>query len=527
MRNPKGTKRKRAKFVDANLELSVKCRSRLESLFRDFVPTDFAGDYLQSEYLSKYTGGTGPGPKIRELAAIEKWCRQELTNRVTNSVIRARDRGYNILPRITWYRFLEVAQTIVEDILGPLSDELVLGSFSGGASTSRPRTMSLPAHKFFGKAHITKDASPYVDLIHRQSELYRQYAFGYSLEEVPGAVLFTVPKNSDIDRCACKEPDINMFLQKGVGLHIRSRLKRYGINLNDQSRNRSLARRGSQDFDLATLDLSSASDSITISCVEALLPRDWFLYLNDIRSQCVIVDGTLVRTEMFSSMGNGFTFELESLIFYALTRATCYLRGYPGIISIYGDDVICPVEGYEDVAWVFSEFGFSVNQEKSFHTGSFRESCGGHYSLGEDVSPFYLRRPPSRLTDAIRIGNQLRKWLLTEPWREYQYPELVHIWTEIRDMIPSRYWGGRDCLVDTQLVSAHPPRQRLVRLTKKSEPPQVGLYLQWSTATRNRSIEPNESGFDPVSTNQKCRSRTASGTVMMDRPLLYVEAGTP
>jgi hypothetical protein len=93
-----------------------------------------------------------------------------------------------------------------------------------------------------------------------------------------------------------------MYLQKGVGNHIRRRLRRVGVNLNDQSVNRSLARMGAATGEVATLDLSSASDTVTIEAVRLLLPDDWFLYLNDIRSQEVLVEGTYVRTEMFSSM---------------------------------------------------------------------------------------------------------------------------------------------------------------------------------------------------------------------------------
>ena len=207
----------------------------------------------------------------------------------------------------------------------------------------------------------------------------KQYGIFSSLSEVKGNVLFTVPKKTDIDRCACKEPDINMFLQKGVGNHIRSRLRKHAINLNDQSRNRRLAQEGSVALgQLATIDLSSASDSISIEVVRLLLPNEWFEYLNDIRSHFTEIDGENHRLEMFSSMGNGFTFELESLIFFVLCRAVQYFTGTPGVLSVYGDDIVLPSEIFYDAEFVLRKFGFSVNSDKSFHTGPFRESCGGH-----------------------------------------------------------------------------------------------------------------------------------------------------
>lgn len=494
---------------NANFELSAACRDLVKSLSERVPAGTFATDYLRTEYLSKFNGeGTCP-PEERRSAAIRKWRDTERINAETNRRLRGRDRGYNLLPRITFDRFLGVAQNLISSVLGPLDDAVVLGSFTGGASTSRSRTASQPAQKFHGQVDVTKDALQYVELITRQAGLYRQYHFLDYLREVPGAILFTVPKKTEIDRCACKEPDVNMFLQKGVGRHIRRRLLRAGINLNDQSINRRLAHRGSIDGSLATLDLSSASDTVTRSLVLALLPLDWYLYLNDIRSQFVEVDGIYSETEMFSSMGNGFTFELESLIFWALAKATAYLRGISGIISVYGDDIIIPSGLFDDLVWVLAEFGFSVNPSKSFHTGSFRESCGGHYDFGSDVTPFYLKREPTRMTDVIRVANQLRRWAMADPFRVYEIPGLFQLWTELASFVPQSLWGGSDVALDTQLASPGVPSQRLVRMTKDFRVPESGRYLQWHTSTRNRTWEVVET-FPPKTTADFCRLRRAT-----------------
>ncbi|DAD51152.1 RNA-directed RNA polymerase [ssRNA phage SRR7976310_6] len=464
-------------------------------------------DYLRDEYLSKFCAEDVVPAAVRRKAAVDKWLSTELKNASTNARLRAMDRGFHVLPHITFYRFLEIAQRLIAQVLGDLRDEIVLGSFSGGASTSRARTESRPAQKFVGQADITMEAMPYTDVIHREAPLLRQAGAFYHLREVEGAVLFTVPKKSDIDRCACKEPDVNMFLQKGVGKHIRRRLRKFGIDLNDQSVNRRLARVGSIDGSLATLDLSSASDTVTISCVQALLPTDWFLYLNDIRSRNVVVDGHLVTTEMFSSMGNGFTFELESLIFWALMKATAYLRGHPGVISVYGDDIIIPSGMYDDACWVLEVFGFTPNPSKSFATGPFRESCGGHYWYGEDITPFYLKRPPTHLTDLIRVCNQLRRWAMAEESRQYMLPELFRLWRSLAEYVPSDLWGGHDVEVDTQLACPGVPINRLVRSTDDVKEPPLGAYLLWHNTNWNRSIEPNEPGFEPARTDLFCRRR--------------------
>lgn len=92
----------------------------------------------------------------------------------------------------------------------------------------------------------------------------------------------TVPKTSLSDRPIAVEPHLNQFLQLGVGAVIRNRLKRVGIDIvHAQELHRELARFASiYPTVLATLDLSSASDTIAYRVVEELLPRDWFYLLN-------------------------------------------------------------------------------------------------------------------------------------------------------------------------------------------------------------------------------------------------------
>lgn len=500
----------RSKWRNANYRVPESVTNYVREILTELGDgEDFALEYLRSEYLSKYLDEEAHPSHVRASRAIEKWVSTEKKNQVTNLFLRDLDPGYNILPRVTYSAFLKFARNIIANTLGSLNDSIVLGSYSGGASTSRRRTSSSPAEKFAGQADTTATADIFVDIIYREAPLLRQYATFDSLRTVPGAILFTVPKKSDIDRCACKEPELNMFLQKGVGSYIRKRLRRHGINLNDQSINRRLAAQGARDNSLATLDLSSASDTITIECVRALLPHDWFEYLNDIRSQSVVVDGETVRTEMFSSMGNGFTFELESLIFWALTRTALYFRGIPGVVSVYGDDIICPSEGYDDVSWVLSVFGFTVNPKKSYSSGPFRESCGGHYHLLDDVTPFYLKREATHLTDVIRVANQLRRWALLEPLRQFTVPTTYKVWSQLASFIPRDLWGGRDYASDTSLVTPHAPNKQLVRLSSEKKLPSSGRYLHWHNSNWKRTEPCQTSGQEPVDTLSKvCRKRT-------------------
>lgn len=505
---------KKRALRNANFELPAPVVDLLVNLTELVDPSDYASQYLVSSYLSKFADPRKDLADARRAKAVALFLATDEVNKATNERLLGLDGGYNILPRISLNKFVGVCRGFVRKILGKLDDDIVVGAFSGGSSTSRRRIESHPGFKLSAKADVTADASIFLDIMFREMPLLRSYGLFSTLTEVEGAVLFTVPKKNDIDRCACKEPDINMFLQKGAGNRIRRRLRRHGVDLNDQTVNRDLARQGSEDGSLATLDLSAASDSISIELVRLLLPDEWFLYLNDIRSHHVSVDGTLVETAMFSSMGNGFTFELESLLFYCITRTVCFLTGTAGRVSIYGDDIICPSNGADDVIWALSVLGFKTNQGKSFTTGSFRESCGGHYLRGQPVTPFYLKRPPTHLTDLIRVANQLRKWALqgspsygrTHDTQDWVYP----LWSWLKSEIPSGFWGGFDLEVDTQLASPDDSNWKLVRVNEKNAVPEQGLYLLWQNSKWSRSREPYGSGSDALNTLKMCRSRRAT-----------------
>ena len=516
--------RDKRRMANANYRLSEAAATAvLGSLDSIDGGEDVALTYLREEFVSKYCDEALTPASVRRFSAVQKFLECEQVNAETNHWFRTFDPGYNILPRVPMSRFLRFARRLIRDVLGPIRDELVLGSFSGGASTSRRRTLSNPARKFDGKADSTEEAVKYLDALHHCAPLLREYKIFSEISLVEGSVLFTVPKKTDIDRCACKEPDINMFLQKGVGRHIRRRLLRFGIDLNDQSINRGLALKGSIDGSLATLDLSSASDRISIEVVRALLPTDWFEYLNDIRSQSVEIDGRYHRMEMFSSMGNGFTFELESLIFFALMRAVAYFEGIPGVISIYGDDIIIPVGMYDLACFVLRGFGFSVNETKSHASGPFRESCGGHYHNGIDITPFYVKRRPTRLTDVIRVANQLRRWAMADPWRRYELKGLYQAWYRLASFVPRRFWGGSDYSLDTQLVAPVPARSVLQRVRIEQELPAVGSYILWQNSNWNRHGIMLIDSVSPASTTQICRSRRAKPGASVVSDYFYEE----
>jgi hypothetical protein len=338
---------------------------QLRQVLEDLPPT-FRNNYLKACAFSKFVSETTDPPNVRRQRAIFKWLCAESNNQSTNERLLTLHEGFHILPHVTWRSFRSFVARTVSSIIGDVPpDDVLMGGHSGGATTSRRRTCAHPAHKFVGKAHVTPDALELATSVLVESKAWIRYG-QVAVEEVPGNVLFTVLKSTDIDRVACKEPDLNMFMQRGVGSFIRSRLRAIGIDLNDQSRNRILARHGSLDGSLATLDLSSASDSITKQLVFEFLPIHWYSLLDRLRSPVTNIDGYEHINQMFSSMGNGFTFELESLLFYSICRAVAYFTRTPGIISVYGDDLIVPVDISADLEFVLSVLGFQVNALKSF-----------------------------------------------------------------------------------------------------------------------------------------------------------------
>jgi hypothetical protein len=236
---------------------------------------------------------------------------------------------------------------------------------------------------------------------------------------VRGNRFTTVAKDATKLRGICIEPSLNVFYQLALGLVITERMRRnLGWDKQTcQDFHKLLARIGSLTGAIATIDLSNASDTICINLVKLLLPRDWLELVFKLRSSHTRLDGKWVKLEKFSSMGNGFTFELETLIFWTLSLAVQELESVdedpytPGLTtSVFGDDIIVPSSVSKTLVATLKFFGFTTNEQKTFLKGPFRESCGGDYFAGHDVRPHYLKvicDEPHRL---IALANGIRRF---------------------------------------------------------------------------------------------------------------------
>jgi len=204
-----------------------------------------------------------------------------------------------------------------------------------------------------------------------------------------------VPKTAKSFWTIAIEPLLNGYLQKGVDKFMRQRLyrrTRVNLDLRDQSRNSAMALEGSNEgFNpYVTIDLSSASDSVSTEVVRHVLPPAWFDFLSQIRSPAYELYGKVKPYNKFTSMGNGFCFPLETAIFAALTHAACIITKNPVDYRVYGDDIICRQSVALVVLELLKYYGFKANPDKTFLFGPFRESCGKDYFGGEDVRPVYL-----------------------------------------------------------------------------------------------------------------------------------------
>jgi hypothetical protein len=147
-------------------------------------------------------------------------------------------------------------------------------------------------------------------------------------------------------------------------------------------------------------------------------------------------------------MGNGYTFELESVIFYGLALAVREAYGVEDTrVSVYGDDIICPVSMAEPLIRVLRDVGFVPNQKKSFWSGPFRESCGKHFYSGHDVTPFYVRRPVDNLQELFLLHNNLYRWLARMRGKAVSVPRYRSgCWESPSESLVDRTWSCIDKL---------------------------------------------------------------------------------
>lgn len=221
-------------------------------------------------------------------------------------------------------------------------------------------------------------------------------------------------KDSDCSRTIAKEPLLNQLVQLATDQDMKLMLRKVGLDLRDQRPNQEKAREGSLDVPnpYCTADMKNASGSIFTELVRELFPSAWFKFFNDTRSPSWREESLGPQSQKyhgFVSMGNGFCFPLETLIFASICSACHKYTGTAPDFRVYGDDIIIRQNESGILQEYLRYFGFELNAEKSFFFGPFRESCGADWHGGKPVRPVYIHEDLDKLSDRIRLHNALAR----------------------------------------------------------------------------------------------------------------------
>lgn len=326
--------------------------------------------------------------------------------------------------------------------------------------------------------------------------------------DIPVTVI-TVPKTQKTPRIIAMEPTSMQYMQQALRgvlerAFVNSQFADMLVGYKSQVPNQRLALEGSLYGDLATLDLSDASDLVSNRLVKFLM-ADWphaSAAIQATRSNMAMVnfpDGTSKRVQLmkFASMGSALCFPIEAMVFCttvfkvikehrATTPWSTLIRELIGSVRVYGDDIIVPVEFAQSVVDGLETLGLRVNRGKSFWNGNFRESCGKEYWYGLDVTYTKLRhRLPTLQKDLMKdvestvhtvaFRNNLfsRGWFMTAEWLdELLVKRLNGVYPEVTSTSPGL---GR-------LVLHQPKAERMSRDLHK---PLVKAYVVSSRSPIN------------------------------------------
>lgn len=462
---------------------------------------DFFVDHSAVKLLSKLPA-LGNDEDCRA-SAMKKFIEAEEICDATNQRFWSESRLYETEPAVR--DVLNIAARKISRILGPVPQlaDLNFRFGPGAAYGVRGETSvfqkldSTPECTFAFKSVLTefRQEFPIWTLENARRPLFRL-----------GSELAFVPKNAKTHRAICIEPLLNGLYQKGVGSYMRYRLSRWGVNLDDQGVNQKLAARA-LERGLSTIDFSMASDTVSYALVLDLLPFDWFEFLDVARCPMYRIEGSWYPFQKFTSMGNAYTFELETLLFYTLACASCEVLGVEyetGVtLSVYGDDVIIPTAAQDLFSEVSSYCGFSINPEKSHSTGLFRESCGHDYFDGRYVRPFLLKKDISTVEDQYYVTNSTLQTAGTlqalpdSSRTRFVHERLLGVHRWCIGCIPRRHrllvpQGSGDGGLVADFDVAHPPRwwrnpqwdgyayRSVRRLAVRYEPPAVGFPMAYA-----------------------------------------------
>lgn len=343
-------------------------------------------------------------------------------------------------------------------------------------------------------------------------------------EEEPPAKLIAVPKDLRKPRLIASEPVENQWIQQYIAGVLISEFDKpvFGnsITLADQTGNQKRALDGSIDGLSATIDLSEASDRLSLRLLECVFGAniDWLLDLHSSRSKFIdLGKNDLIELRKFAPQGNACTFPVQSLVFYCLAQASVHsvrnilpssrsLNKSSRDIGVYGDDIIVPSDTAETLAGLMSYFGLKVNESKSFWNGKFRESCGIEAFMGYDVTPARLKAIPAGLASVPSLVETSNSFYKKGLW--YSSDAISQFFKEWKYLIPIR----KEADVPISMLSF----QGNAKLSRGRTNPQLQRrehkILCISQKKRNIEMEARERIMQYFTENPDPESDWASGT---------------
>ena len=228
------------------------------------------------------------------------------------------------------------------------------------------------------------------------------------LNHEKAARLLCVPKTAKGPRLIAAEPVAHQYCQQILLRFLFDQSRSHPIvggmiDFKDQNKSGALVLQASLDRNLATVDLSDASDRLSCWTVERMVRTNppLLLALHAARTRYV-VDGISTRKNFlelrkFASQGTATTFPVMSLVMLCIALGSCLeplqrvtlerLKEYRNQVRVFGDDIILPKHGYARLVRAMELLELKVNAAKSYVHGHYRESCGVSGYKGYEVTP--------------------------------------------------------------------------------------------------------------------------------------------
>lgn len=285
------------------------------------------------------------------------------------------------------HELLGMRRILYENLIPPFSIHEMEFGFGPGASADVKGNYS----KWLLEASYDISIDPeWYPLLHNDTLFNEKFAPRLRFHDSSCTKIAEVPKSLKSTRVVSSEPAWNMFHQLAVGRHLAKQLCESfpdNVFLHDQSKHNEALQR----TDIATIDLSDASDHVSKQLVSILLP-EWWNLLSTVRSKRArFRDGDEVELTTFAPMGSGVCFPTLTAVSVAILSYCCGSDW-----RAYGDDWIVPIRHYDAVLDLAARCGLVPNTRKSCCTGVYRESCGVEMFKSLNITSTYIRQDPAQ-----------------------------------------------------------------------------------------------------------------------------------